>query len=317
VKELDVESPKVLVKLRLIEVTTTKARRIGTRFGPDASVFENEDLDNGLRSNFGLSFAEAYRNGTIQLNSGIDLSLLIQFLQRHADTRILSDTTISMNNNIPADVFVGTQIPFITNSQTTPEGALNQSFEYKDAGTTLKITPNINELDKVEMKIELEASQVRAGEVLFGGQLIDTRQFNTNVAVNSGDTIVIGGIMRESDAESSRGFPILEKVPVLNLATRKKDKKRETVELIAFITPEVLRSREEDAAATQAAAQELENINRWRPILTNPVMEPEEPAAEGGPEAMETPANKADAVVEKAPEEPVERPRWTRKRRGK
>src|SRR5690606_572771 len=107
----------------------------------------------------------------------------------------LSDTTISMNNNIPGDIFVGTQIPFIKDSQTTPEGALNQSFEYKDAGTTMKITPNINDLDKVEMKIELEASQVRAGELLFGGQLIDTRQFNTNIAVNSGDTIVIGGIM--------------------------------------------------------------------------------------------------------------------------
>jgi general secretion pathway protein D len=272
IEELDSESPKVLVQVRLIEVTTTKARRIGTRYGPDSSVFENEDLDNGVRSNFGFSFADVRRNGTIQLSSGIDLSAVVQFLQRRANTRILSDTTMAMNNNIPANVFVGAQIPFITNSQTTAEGGVVQSFDYRDAGTTLKITPNINKLDKVEMKIELEASQIRAGEVLFGGQILDTRQFNTDIAVGSGDTIVIGGIMRESDAESTRGFPILEKIPVANLVFRKKNKKREITELIAFITPTVMRDKESETAATNKAVEQMENINAWRP-LNEPVID--------------------------------------------
>ena len=266
VKELDSESPKVLVKVRLIEVTRTKGRRVGVRFGPGSTVFDDDDLDNGLLSNFGFTFADVYRNGTIQLTSGVDLSAVIQFLQRRTNSRILSDTTIAMNNNIPADVFVGARIPFITNSQTTAEGGVVQSFEYKDAGTSLKITPNINELDMVEMKIEMEASQIRPGEILLGGNILDTRQFNTNIAVGSGDTIVIGGIMRESDSDNSRGFPILEKIPVANLAFRKKDRKRETTELIAFITPTVLREPEADVVATANAARELVNINEWRPL---------------------------------------------------
>ena len=202
-----------------------------------------------------------HRDGTI--SSSLDPGLLVQFLQRIADAKILSEPTLAMNNNQTANIFVGSRIPFITTSQSTPEGTLNQSFEYKDAGTTLKITPNINRLDKVVMKVELESSQIRPGEVLFGGFIIDTRQFNTELAVESGETIVIGGIRRESEAKSVRGAPILRHIPVVNLAFRKKDKKAETTELIAFITPTVLRDTEADTNATQNAADSLKSIEEW------------------------------------------------------
>ena len=107
------------------------------------------------------------------------------------------------------------------------------------------------------MKVELESSQIRPGEVLFGGFIIDTRQFDTEVAVESDQTIVIGGIMRESDSKAVRRVPILGHIPVVNLAFRKKDNKRETTELIAFITPTVFArygvGRGSDAARGRAA----------------------------------------------------------------
>jgi type II secretion system protein D len=265
VHKLDVPAPKVQVRVRLIEITTTRARRVGTRFSSDPTVFEPDDLDNGLRSLFGITWEDVYRDGTIRASADIDIGLLIQFLQRRADTRILGEPTLVMNNNQLANLFVGSRIPFITASQSTPEGTLNQSFEYRDAGTTMKITPNINELNKVEMKVELESSQIRPGEVLFGGFIIDSRQFNTQLAVESGDTIVIGGILRQSESEAVRRVPLLGHVPVANLAFRKKDSKFETTELIAFITPTVLRSAEEDAAATRDAADRVYNIQDWHP----------------------------------------------------
>ncbi|MCC6487646.1 MAG: hypothetical protein IT364_09115 [Candidatus Hydrogenedentes bacterium] len=265
IDKLDVASPKVLVRVRLIEVTATKSSRVGVRYSSDPSVFETDDFDNGLESTFGVTWADVYDNGTINADAGIDIGLLVQFLRRTADARILSEPTLVMNNNEPADIFVGSRIPFITNSQTTAEGGVVQSFEYKDAGTTMKITPNINELDKVEMKVELESSQIRPGEVLFGGFILDTRLFNTQLAVESGDTIVVGGIMRDSESDAKRGFPILGRIPIVNLVTRKKDTKYETTELIAFITPIVLRDSEAEAAATKDAAERVENIQEWRP----------------------------------------------------
>ena len=264
IERLDAESPKVLIKVRLIEVTTTRAQRVGTRYSSDPSVFETDDLDNGLQSTFGASWQDVYHDGTISANADIDISLLVQFLRRHADTRILSEPTLAMNNNEEGKIFVGSRIPFITNSQTSAEGSLTQSFEYRDAGTTLTITPNINEFDRVEMKVKLESSQIRPGEVLFGGFILDTREFDTELAVETGDTIVVGGIMRESESEAVRRVPILGYIPVVNLVFKKRDTKRETTELIAFITPTVLRSTEADAAVTRESADRVDRIQNWR-----------------------------------------------------
>ncbi len=267
ISELDISSPKVLVRVRLIEVTTTDVSRIGTRFTSDPSTLESDDFDNGVLTSLGSIWSDANSQGTILGTANVDISLLIQFLGRNATTRIMATPSLTMNNNERGEIFVGSRIPFITNSQTTPEGALNQSFEYRDAGTTLTITPNINELDKVEMDIELESSQIRPGEVLFGGFIIDTRQFNTEMAVNSGDTIVIGGILRESDAKGVRRVPLIGRLPILSLAFSKKDRKTEVTELIAFITPTVLRDADADMAATKDAARRFPNIQEWRPLV--------------------------------------------------
>jgi type II secretory pathway component GspD/PulD (secretin) len=266
VLQLDEASPKVRVQLRFLEVTTTRASRVGTRFTSQASLLESEDFDNGIMSTFGLSWADVYEDGTISANSDLSISLLVQFMQRHADARVLSEPTLVMNNNEEGSIFVGAQIPKIKDSGFTPEGTLNQSFEYMDAGTTLKITPTINELDRVEMNIDLESSQIRPGEVLFGAFIIDTRKFKTELAVETGDTIVIGGIMRQSESEANRRVPILGYIPIVNLAFRKKDTKKETVELIAFVTPTVLRDPEQDDAATRDTARQVEGIRRWRQL---------------------------------------------------
>jgi len=266
VSELDISSPKVLVRVRLIEVTTTEGSRIGTRFTSDPSSLDPEDFDNGILTGISGAWADANSSGTISGSANFDVSVLIQFLEREATTRIMATPSMTMNNNETGEIFVGSRIPFITESQSTPEGTLNQSFEYRDAGTTLKITPNINELDRVEMKIELEASQIRPGEVLFGGFIIDTRKFQTEMTVNSGDTIVIGGILREGESRGDRRVPILGRIPILKYAFGKKDRKTEVTELIAFITPTVLRDADADAAATKDALERLPNIQEWRPM---------------------------------------------------
>ncbi len=255
VTELDIESPKVLVRVNLLEVTTTRSLRIGTRYSSDPAQFTGDDFDNGLRSNFGFGFQDIRGSGT--LSADVNIGLLVQFLQRHIDTKIISQSAITANNNQQATIFVGSEIPFITESQPTPDGSLRQSFDYRNAGTTLEFTPNINQLDTIVMNINLESSQIRPGETLFGGAILDTRRFNTNLAVK------IGGIIRHSESDAIRRVPILGHIPILNLAFRKKDKKRETTELMAFITPTVLRSPAEDRAATQELLKSLQIIPEW------------------------------------------------------
>lgn len=266
IEQLDIESPKVLVRVRLIEIKTTRESRIGTRFSSDPATFTPSDLDNGLRSTFGFSWGEMVGNST--LSADVDVSLLVQFLQRNADSRVLSEPTLVMNNNEEANLFAGTKFLYPKASQSTPQGGVTTSFEPEEAGTKLKITPNINDIDKVVMKVELEASQARAGEDVAGAPVIDKRQFNTELAVKSGDTIVIGGIIRESDGEQIRRIPILGHIPVLGIPFRKRDTVRETTELVVFITPSVLRTSGSDTAATREVAEQITSRDDW-PALFN------------------------------------------------
>jgi general secretion pathway protein D len=263
IDKLDVETPKVLVAVRLIEISRTKSSRIGTRWTSTPSVFETEDFDNGLQSTFGATWAEVYSHGT--LTAGIDVNVLVQFLLRNFHSRVLSDSTLAMNNNYESSIFAGSQIPFITGSVVSSEGSRSDTFEYKDAATVLTVTPRINELNKVVLKVQLESTQV-APEVILGGAVLDTRKFNTELAVESGQTMVMGGIMREQEGEQIRRVPILGHIPVLSLLFKKSDTTYETTELVAFITPTVLRTPEEDTEATRAATVNLEGVNDFSPL---------------------------------------------------
>ena len=145
----------------------------------------------------------------------------------------------------------------------TVEVGLNQNFKYRQAGTTLTFTPNINKLDKVVMSVNIESSKVRTGETLFGGAILDARRFDTSLAVESGHTMVVGGIIRNTESGAVRRVPILGHIPVLNFAFRKKDKRRETTELITFITPTVLRSGAEADKRTDKIIDSFDLIQEW------------------------------------------------------
>ena len=264
IQKLDVESPKVQVRVRLVEITTTRESRIGTRFSSSQGAFSSSDFDNGLMSTFGVTWEDI--RGNAILRGDVSVNLLVQFLQRHSDTRVLAVPTLVMNNNEPGDIFAGTEFLYPTTSQATPQGGVTQSFAPKTAGTKLKITPNINDIDKAVMKVELEASQIRAGEDIGGAPVIDKRLFNTELAVKSGDTMVVGGIVRNTDTEQIRRVPILGHIPVLGIPFRKKDSIHETVELVVFITPTVLRSSEDDLVATREIAEGLKTTKDWQPL---------------------------------------------------
>jgi len=254
IEDLDVETPKVLVAVRLIEITRSKSSRIGTRWGSSSTIFETEDFDGGFLSTFGATWEEVYSRGA--LSAGLDINLLVQFLLRNFNSRVLSDSTLAMNNNYKSSLFVGSQIPFITGSVVGSEGSRTDTFEYKDAALVLTITPRINELDKVVLKVNLEATQV-AEEVILGGAVLDTRKFDTELAVESGQTMVMGGIMREQEGQQIRRVPILGHIPVISLLFSKKDTTNDITELVAFITPTVLRTSEDDMQATLATSEGL------------------------------------------------------------
>ncbi len=260
IRDLDIESPKVLIKVQLIEVVNTKESRIGTRYAWDRSLFDTREFKDGLLGALGYSWSEVIRNTT--LSADVDLDALIQFMQRDFGARILSQPALVVNNNKEATIFVGADVPYIKESQGEPGSvARNVVTDYRPVGTNLTIQPHINQKGKVVTTVSLTSDQIREGETLLGSVVIDRRNYETELAVEGGQTIVIGGILRQEESETVVKWPILGDIPLLNFFFRKKDDVVTTTELIAFITPTVLTSRADDDRATQqerARVHELE-----------------------------------------------------------
>lgn len=280
IQELDAPTAQVLIEARIIEVATDAMDRLGVRWSPDGSqVYTAEDYDNsiigGLNSRtvtgFGgrtevnnpaagevSSMLTTLRSGV--LSSTINLDVLIQFLKKTTDATVLAEPQINIADNETGRLFVGQQVPFIDRSLTTDVGGLNQTFEYKPVGIILEVTPHINTAGDVALRIRAESSSIQSGQTLFGGAILDTRTFRTDVTARHGETLVLGGIIQKQISDTVRKTPILGDIPGLGWAFKKKDKTARNVELMVFLRPRVTRSPEE-------ARELLEETDRKAPLL--------------------------------------------------
>jgi type II secretory pathway component GspD/PulD (secretin) len=143
-------------------------------------------------------------------------------------------------------------------------GALNQTFSYKDVGVILEVTPHINNADEVALKIRAESSNIRNGETLFGGAILDTRNFRTDLLVRNGQTVVLGGIIQREQVNTTRKVPLLGSIPGLGWAFKKKDSGMREVELMVFLRPRITRSPQEAQALLDQMGQRTPSIQQWK-----------------------------------------------------
>src|SRR6185503_6271250 len=119
---------------------------------------------------------------------------------------------------------------FIDRSLTTDVGGLNRSFSYKDVGVILEVTPHINNAGDVALRIRAESSPIVPGQEVFGGLVLDTRNFRSEITAKNGETLVLGGIIQKQISDTLRKTPILGSIPGLGWAFKKKDKTTHEVE---------------------------------------------------------------------------------------
>jgi type II secretion system protein D len=271
VEELDIPTSQVLIEAKIIEVGRDDKERLGVRWSPDgAQVFDRDDLDNSViaststtyRQVFaGSALADAVRTGILDVS--VDLDFLIQFLQKNANSRVRAEPRINVADNERGKLFVGSRVPFITNSLTTVEGGRNDAFEYIDVGIILEVTPHINNKNEVDLKIRVEASQLRPGETLFGGAIIDTRNYRTDITVQSGETLVLGGIIQSEESEIERKVPLIGDIPFLGWLFKKRDTVNRDIELMVFLKPTVTKGPEDVRRLMEEETRKTPQIQRF------------------------------------------------------
>lgn len=265
VTNLDTQVRQVMIETRIVEATDTFSRNLGARFGVQSAVRTGNnnhgrrlgisgnlsgsgDLAMGGSSvaggdNLNVNLPAAALAGVaggpaalglslIKINNGTLIDLELSALESDSQGRVIASPRLVTANRVEASIEQGTEIPFQTISVTRPQ------IQFKKAVLGLKVTPQITPDDNVIMKLQI--NQDTRGENTPAGPAIDTKQIVTEVLVENGGTVVIGGIFEQVEKRDRNQVPLLGDVPILgNLFknTAKRDDKRE---LLIFVTPRIL-----------------------------------------------------------------------------
>jgi len=237
IKMLDIPIPQVLIKVLLAELTTSNATDIGVDW-----TVESTNSDGDLVSNMFNYSPKATEGLTTHLIQG-DLDITLRALQETGKLNVLSRPYITTSNNQPATINVGQRYPFITDSQITDQGNINNTVAYEDIGIILEVTPTINADGLVIMDVNPEITTALTDTVRISDQvdatIFATRSAQCRVSVPNGQTVVVGGLMQDTDSENVEKIPLMGDLPLLGGLFKRTVTDKEKTELLIFLTPQV------------------------------------------------------------------------------
>ena len=289
IEQLDVRRAQVLIEAAIVEISENTDNKLGiqwalydegasvpgafTNFSEigistasvlSALIAKDADADNELDPSLVGSPSTGLTLGVGESrDSGVSWGALIQALEGDAGANVLSTPKVITMDNQESSIIVGQNIPIIT-GQTSSGGAGTSdpftTIEREDVGVKLIVTPSISEGDLVRLEIEQEISGVT--ESTAGADIITTkRQIKTNVLADNGETIILGGLIRDDISESESKVPLLGDIPFLGALFRSTSTMVTKQNLLVFLKPTILRDKEATRAVTNEKFDELWQLN--------------------------------------------------------
>jgi general secretion pathway protein D len=276
IKKLDIPRSMVFIESLIMEVAFDKSLDIGIdwqAFG-ETSISGKETAIGGQFSSQGLIGPGALAQGgltvgliTEQVNiAGLvvsNIAAIINAVKTDDEFRILSTPQVLTTDNEEARITVGENRPYQTRSTTDPSGGTFESFEYRDVGKILKITPHVTEGRLVRMKISLEVTNIDLASTLATSSTLPVTQkrtVDTTVIVKDSQTVVIGGLIDEGATTNETKVPVLGDIPVLGWLFRNRTETTEKTNLYIFLTPRVIKSPAEAKEIFQDKKGQMDTI---------------------------------------------------------
>jgi general secretion pathway protein D len=176
-------------------------------------------------------------------------------------------------DNEKAEIKVGDRISVQTQTQsgTTTTGVIN-SFQYLETGILLAVTPRINSGGLVTLEVNQEVSEANKSTITANNPNPDvqTRNAKTSVVVASGESIVLGGLIRETKSYDSTGIPLLSKIPLIGAAFGTQTFNRRRTELVLVITPKIVNGPAQAREVTQELRERMPSLRGSLPQLETP-----------------------------------------------
>jgi general secretion pathway protein D len=247
IETLDVRPAQVLLEVLIAEIQLDKATQFGINWsimGRDVSAqFGSQDF-----SDDALSKSTEFVGRAVSLGS-IDVRALLTALASKSRVRVLSSPHVLALNNEQARILVGSEVPFSQSTRTGLTEVVDRIVQFRNVGTQLTIIPRINQDGYVSVRLLQEVSALtnQTLEAALNAPIITVREAETSAIVRDGQTIVIGGLISDTQNRVETGVPVLKDIPLLGLVFKSTDNRNSRSELAIFVTPKVVYS-DEDAA---------------------------------------------------------------------
>lgn len=267
VEKLDIVREQVLVEMLIMEVSEDALKEIGVDWATLDQAVEGS-VRGFASTNFGLrpdAATEDLAGLTVGMwrKSGSDTKYgtVLYALEKLSGVNILSTPHILTSNHHKAKIIVGENIPFVMQSRITEDPAAEptviKSYEYKDVGISLEITPHISQGGLVRLEINSEFTKL-IENVITDTPATAKRQAQTVVSMNTGSTVVIGGLIRDDKVTIEKKIPLISDIPLVgNLFRFQRDRLQKT-NLLIFITPHVMGNQQDLEKITESKRKEME-----------------------------------------------------------
>ena len=264
IRKLDVVPLQVLIEASILEVTLNDDLNYGVEWffknRLDSSYTGQGQLDLGDAGIAALAPGFSY---TI-ISSAANIRIALNALEEVSEVNVLSAPSLMVLANHTATINVGDEIPIPTRqsiSNIDPAAPTVNEIQFRNTGVTLEVTPRVNNSGLVTMEIKQEVSQaIDTTTSNIDAPTIQQRQISTTVAINSGETIVLGGLIQDIQSNSDSGIPFLYKLPLIGkLFGQTSDSARRT-ELIILLTPRVVRNNNDARQITDEFRRKLRSL---------------------------------------------------------
>jgi general secretion pathway protein D len=264
-KRLDTVPIQVLIEASIAEVALTDEMSYGLQWSylsGDGPLVFSDTPGGTVNSEFpGFSYLYTGRS---------DIRAVLNAIQSLTNVRVLSSPKLMVLNNREAQLQVGDQVPITVQSAVSTvdtTAPIVNSVQFRDTGVILHVTPRANKSGRVTLEVAQEVSDVtRTTSSGIDSPTIQQRKLSSVVTVHDGDTIALGGLIRESSSTGGSGLPYLRKIPILGhlFGTTNNDKRR--TELIILLTPRVIRSQDEAHEAMNELRDEFRGLRKALPV---------------------------------------------------
>ena len=270
-RRLDTPPVQVMIEAAITEVTLTDTLRFGVQ-----GLFNNHGTSVGLTESAASAAPIQAFPGFSALYAAKTVSAALNALEQLTTIKVVSAPKLLVLNNQTASIEVGNQVPILTGSATsviTSNAPVVNSVDYRDTGILLKVTPRVNSSGLVSLDLAQEVSDVIAAGTssTIDSPTISTRRIATSIAVQDGEVIALGGLIRDNRTDAKNGLPVLSRIPILGAVLFGNINNNDTrTELIVLLKPQVVRGVDDGRAVTEDIRAKLASLRALLPARNIP-----------------------------------------------